>query len=379
VGGNTRGHRRRFGSLRQLPSGQWQARYQGPDGLSRSAGHTFRTKTAAERWLTRTEAELLNDDWIDPHDGLISFGEYAAAWIEERPGLRPATSRSYRCVLRRHLLPTFGPRPISEIREPHVRRWHKALLDSGVGAPTVSRAYILLKAIFATAVDDGLIRRNPCRIKGAGTPHSPERPVVSVGQIFAIADAVDRRYRVLVLMAAFCSLRWGELAALRRADLDMTRRTVRIDRSLTELSGGGRSFGPPKSAAGRRTVIIPEIIAVDLAVHLEQLAGPGSDDLIFTSPAGEPLHHGNFRRRVWLPALEAAGLPALHLHDLRHAGNVLSAAVGANLRELMERMGHSSTKAALIYLHGGEARQRTIAEAVDDLARTALQEESGQL
>jgi integrase len=275
-------------------------------------------------------------------------------------------------------VPTFGSRPISEIREPHVRRWRKALLDSGVGAPTVARAYILLKAVLATAVDDGLIRRNPCRIKSAGTAHSPERPVVSVRQIFAIADAVDCRYRALVLMAAFCSLRWGELAALRRADLDMAKRTVRINRSLTELYGGGRSYGPPKSAAGRRTVVIPDIIAADLTAHLEQFAGPGNDDLIFTSPEGEPLHHGNFRRRVWLPALQQAGLDGLHLHDLRHAGNVLSAAAGANLRELMERMGHSSTKAALIYLHGGEARQRTIAEAVNDLARAAIQADTDQ-
>ena len=91
-----------------------------------------------------------------------------------------------------------------------------------------------------------------------------------------------------------------------------------------------------------------------------------------TSPSGEPLHHGNFRRRVRLPAIGTAGLTGVHLHDLRHSGNVLTANAGANLRELMERMGHSSTKAALIYLHGGEDRQRAIAQAVNDLAREAL-------
>jgi integrase len=376
MSGNARGHRRRFGSVRKLPSGQWQARYLAPDGLLRPADQTFRTKTAAERWLTRTEAELLSGDWIDLDHGLVLFSDYATDWIEERPGLRLSTIRSYHCVLRRHLAPTFGNRTIGEIREPHVRRWRKAMLDSGVGAPTVARAYVLLKAILTTAADDGLIRRNPCRIKGAGIESSPERPVVSLRQIYTIADLIEPRYRALILLAAFGSLRWGELAALRRADLNLTERTVKIERSMTELPGGGRSYGPPKSLAGRRTVSIPEIIIGDVASHLDRFTGPNNDDLIFTSPARAPLHHGNFRRRVWLPTVRIAGLDGVHLHDLRHAGNDLSAKAGANLRELMERMGHGSTKAALIYLHGGQERQRIIADAIDHMARRALQDGS---
>ena len=87
----------------------------------------------------------------------------------------------------------------------------------------------------------------------------------------------------------------------------------------------------------------------------------------------EPAAHSNFRRRVWLPALAAAGLADVHFHDLRHAGNVLAAAAGANLRELMERMGHSTTRAAIIYLHSTDERQRKVADALGDLARSELQ------
>ena len=82
---------------------------------------------------------------------------------------------------------------------------------------------------------------------------------------------------------------------------------------------------------------------------------------IFTSPGGRPLRHTNFRRRFWVPALAAAGLPAMHFHDLRHTGNMLAADAGANVRELMERMGHSTTRAATVYLHGGAERQHVIA------------------
>jgi integrase len=109
--------------------------------------------------------------------------------------------------LRRHLSPAFGARPLAEIREPNVRRWRKDLLNTGVSTGTVAKAYRLLKAVFNTAVDDGLIRRNPCRIKGAGQETAPERPVLTVPQVYALADAIDGRYRVLVLLAAFCGRR----------------------------------------------------------------------------------------------------------------------------------------------------------------------------
>jgi integrase len=372
--GNARGRRRRFGAVRRLPSGRWQARYLGPDGLMRPADRTFPTKTSAEQWLTRTEADIIDSDWIDPDAGLILFADYATAWIDERPDLRPKTIQLYRYLLRRHLATAsaFGTRTVAEIRDAHVRRWRKTLLESGVSPVTVAKAYRLLKAIMNTAVEDGLIRRNPCRIKGAGQEKSPERAVLTIHQVFALADSIAPRYRALILFAVFTSLRWGELAALRRKDIDLGTRTVRIERSLTELPGGGYHFGPPKSDAGQRLVAFPDLITQDLAWHLARFSASEDEALVFTSPTGMPLRHGNFRRRVWLAALESAGLPVIHFHDLRHTGNHLSAGAGATLRELMERMGHSTTRAALIYLHATDERQRAVADAVDAAARTAL-------
>ena len=101
-----------------------------------------------------------------------------------------------------------------------------------------------------------------------------------------------------------------------------------------------------------------------LTWHLARFTGPGEDALIFTSPTDMPLRRGNFRRRVWVKAVKAAGVPETHFHDLRHTGNNLTAQAGANLRELMERMGHSSTRAALIYLHGTTERQRALADTL---------------
>jgi integrase len=373
------GHKTRsFGTIRKLPSGRWQARYRGPDGLLRSAPSTFARKSDAARWLALTEAELAGGGWIDPDAGRVAFTDYAAVWISERPGLRPKTLQLYRYLLRRHLAPGFAAQTIAGITEADVRRWRADLLTAGVTPVTAAKAYRLLKAILATAADDGLIRRNPCRVKGAGTENSPERPVLTVAQVYALAEASGPRYRALVLLACFCGLRWGELAALRRCEIDIETGTVRVTRQLTEVPGRPLFFGPPKSDAGRRVVVIPPVILPDVSSHLASFTPPNADALAFTSPGGKPLRHGNFRRGTWLPALATTGLHGIHFHDLRHAGNLLVAHAGANLRELMERMGHSSSRAALIYLHSTNDRQRTLANAVADRTRAELSETDGR-
>jgi integrase len=364
--------KRRFGRIRRLPSGRYQARYPGPDGIDRPAPETFATKGETETWLVKTEAEILNDEWLNPDDGKMAFGEYAQAWIEERPDLRPKTVELYRYLLRRHLHPTFETKPLAEIKEPHVRRWRKKVLSQGTSPVTTAKAYRLLKAIFATAVDDGAVKRNPCRIKGAGQEKSAERPVLTIAQVFALAEAVEPRYRALVLLAMFSSLRWGELAALRPCDIDLDARTVRVTRQLTEVRGQGLAFGPPKSRAGTRVVAIPKVIIPVIRWHLSCFAQKGDDGLVFTSPRGLPLWNSQFRQRVWLPALKKAGLMGFHFHDLRHSGNTLAASAGATLRELMDRMGHDSERAAMIYLHGSDERQHAIAETLSKLATDQL-------
>jgi integrase len=203
--------RRRFGRVRRLASGRYQARYLGPDGVDRPAPGTFASKTSAEKWLVRKEAEIHDDQWLDPDLGRVTFGQYAQAWIRERPSLRPNTRQVYRYVLGRHLLPTFGNRQIANIKEGHIRRWRSELLDSGASPASAAKSYRLLKAIMNTAVDDGIIRKNPCRVRGASQDRSPERPVLTVREVVSLVDAMGERYRALVLLAVFGSLRWGEL------------------------------------------------------------------------------------------------------------------------------------------------------------------------
>jgi integrase len=366
---NGKVRQRRFGTIRRLPSGRYQARYFGPDDVRRTADDTFGTKTEAQDWLTLKEAEILEGDWIDPEAAEVLVPDYAATWIDERPGLRLKTVLLYRGLLRSHIAPHFEHVTVGEVTLARVRRWRKKLLDSGVSEITAAKAYRLLRAIFNTALDDGLIRRNPCRIKGADRENSPERPVLAVAQVYALADAVGLRYRALILLAAFTSLRWAELVALTPADIDLDARTVRVTRQLS-YHQAGYSFGPPKSRAGVRVVAFPDLIVPDVRKHLDWL--PSTATLVFASSTGSPLAHSNFRNRVWLPALAAVGLAGIHLHDLRHTGNQLTANAGANPKELMARMGHDSERAALIYLHSSGERQRALADAVGETARAEL-------
>ncbi|MFF2305723.1 tyrosine-type recombinase/integrase [Streptomyces sp. NPDC058128] len=371
---NTKGKRRRFGAVRKLPSGRFQARYQGPDGITRSAPETFASQTDADRWLVRKEAEIIDGKWKNPDDKVL-FGVYADAWFKERDYAATTRERNG-SALRLHILPTFANVVLSEITTPQIRRWRAGLLESGVGEPTVAKAYQILRAIMNTAVDDELIQRNPCRIKGAGAAKTAERPFLDVAEVFQLADAVPARFRVLILLAAFTGLRFGELAALQRHDVDLDRQTVAVRRSLAETRTDGILVKTPKSAAGVRTVAFPASLEESLATHLAVYTKPGRTGLVFTGARGGQLRRNNFRR-LWLRALKDTGLRDVHFHDLRHTGNTLAATGGATTRELMQRMGHSSVRAALIYQHLVNGRDHAIAAHVDEQIKKVRPGESG--
>ncbi|MFG2060464.1 tyrosine-type recombinase/integrase [Micromonospora sp. NPDC048871] len=372
MAGNTKGRKRRFGSVRKLPSGAWQARYTAPDGLPRKAPSTFDTKRAAEQWLVETEAEMLRGEWLDPDAGKITLSEYADRWMRERD-LKARTREEYERHIRLHVRPQLGAHALNEISAPHIRKWRADRLADGVGKPTVAKTYRILHAIFATAVDDDLIRRNPCRIKGAGQDKADERPTATLQQVFAIAEAIQPRYRLLVLLAAFAQLRFGELVALRRRDIDLHTMELRVRRATAEMEDGTQVDDDPKSEAGKRPVSLPAGLRADVESHLAEFAEGGPNGRLFLGAQRGIPRRRNFNR-IWRKALTAAGIPTdlgLHLHDLRHTGSTWSAQSGATLKELMARIGHSSTRAAMIYQHATRDRDHAIAAALDALIEEA--------
>jgi integrase len=381
MSGNSRGRKRRFGSVRQLRSGRFQARYTAPDGLTRTAPDTFDTQRAAEQWLVATEAELLRGEWLDPDVGKVLLSEYADRWVRERD-LKARTREEYERHLRLHAKPHLGHLTLVEVTPGRIRGWRAGLLEASVGRSTVAKTYRILHAIFATAVDDELIRRNPCRVRGASQDKAEERPTATLDQVFAIAEAIQPRYRLLVLLATFAQLRFGELVALRRRNLDLAAMELRVRKATTEMEDGTQVDDDPKSEAGKRPIALPRGLRADIEIHLTRYAQPGLDGRLFVGSQGGIPRRRNFNR-VWQRALTDAGIPRemdLHLHDLRHTGSTWSAQSGATLRELMNRIGHSSTRAAMIYQHATRDRDRVIAEALDALieaSRKKVDKESG--
>ncbi|MFF8680228.1 tyrosine-type recombinase/integrase [Streptomyces sp. NPDC015237] len=364
---NNQGRRRWFGSVRQLRSGRWQARYRDPStGQLRGAEETYPTKTDAEVALTHIEADITRGQWADPDAGKVHFGQYATAWLKDRK-LAARSRERHESVIRLHLLPTFGERPLSSITTAQVRAWRTKCLER-TGEPTVVKAYQILRAVLNTAVDDELIRRNPCRIKGADRYDVPERPVLAVSEVYAVADSISPRYRLLVLLAAFAGLRFGELASLRRRDVDTDGAALMVQRPQAEMQTGALFDKAPKFNAGVRPVAFPTELLPDVKRHLDTYTGAGRDGHVFLGPQGGRLRRSNFRDD-WINARKKAGVTAdVHFHDLRHTGNTLAAS-GASLRELMTRMGHNTPRAALIYQHMVNGRDREIADRLGSMIR----------
>jgi integrase len=310
---NKEGHRR-FGSVRRRESGRYQIRYPGPDGRMRTGPETYERKSDADKALVLIEAQMASGEWSDPDRGKVKLADYAATWIAQRPRLRPRTTDLYRWLLGKHITPYLGGVPVGKLSTAMIREWLPTLLGSGVSVTMTAKAYRLLRAVLTTAVEeDNILVRNPCRIRGAGDEDAPERPVLTVPQVFALAELVgrrpvgnirkipaggyrlrfqrhgemrtspevyavraeaeralwqmaddgraecnhDRRYLALVLLTTFASLRWGEATALRRCDLDLAAGTVRVRAAFVERSTGEILLGPPKSKAGRRVIGIP--------------------------------------------------------------------------------------------------------------------------
>lgn len=357
------------GSVRRRASGRWQARvFDRATGKHVSLG-TYDTKAAAKAALRRALVDQERGQFVPPGRGREKLGAYIAQWIDSNPRITsPRTRELYQGLLRRHIEPQLGQASLSSITPTTVRRWHSAL--AATSPSTAAKAYRLLRAVLNTAVADELILRNPCRVEGAGIERSAERPIATVAEVWQLADAVEPRYRAMVLLAAFCSLRLGELAALTRADLDLLHRRVHVRRNRQRLDDGTSVVIEPKSAAGRRTVAIPPPLVPDLERHLDTYAEPGADGLVFVGEKGAPIDRWQWNRR-WQKARQQVGRPDLRFHDLRHTGNTLAAATGASTRELMARMGHASVRAALIYQHATADRDQAIADALGEIIQPA--------
>ncbi|MCE3555443.1 site-specific integrase [Pseudonocardia sp. RS11V-5] len=366
--------KRYFGSIRKLPSGRFQARYTGPDGRTYSARResgqalTFETKGDAEAWLSLRHSEILRKDWLPPaapKTKPATVREFTDGWLAQRD-LEVRTREHYQQLLRDHMYPSLGEVPMTNLTAADVRAWHAAL-GATTGPTARAHAYGLLRTVLNTAVADDLIPANPCRVRGAGQSRRVKKIVpASLPELEVLVKAMPAKYHLMTLLAAWCALRFGELAEIRRSDVDVDAGLLHVRRGVVRTKTGRQVKGP-KSEAGKRTVAIPPHLMPLVREHLQEYAATGRDGLLFPARHGEQLAPSTLYK-VYYPAREKAGRTDLRFHDLRHTGATLAAVSGATIAELMARLGHSTPAAALRYQHAARDRDRVIADALSKLA-----------
>lgn len=355
--------RARFGKVRKLPSGRYQASYVGPDGVRYTAPKTFDTAGDAESWLSGPESDMRREVWVSPHEKAEiraergrTLAEYAETWIAERTNakgdkLKPRTREEY-ARLAAGPLADLGALPLSALTPAKVRTWRTAQMSTGKKTQT-SRAYGLLNAICATAVLDGLLGSNPCvGIRGGQSTHTGRKVIPPTDEeLDVILDSITPRYRALVVIAAIGGLRFGEATALRAKDVIVGDGVVRINvvRGVVRTSVGIVP-GDTKSDAGVRPVAIFGPDAAIIAEHVREKIG---DALLFPAADGEGFLAQSAFWRHWNDARTAAGREDMPFHALRHYAGTRYAQTGATFAETMRRLGHSTPGAAMRYQHAG--------------------------
>jgi integrase len=353
-----------MGHIRKHPRSQrWQVRYRDPTGRERS--RTFRKRTDADAFLVTIEADKVRGTWLDPNHGLIPFGEWWARWHAGRVNLRPSSRNRDDSYWQSFIAPTLANEPIGAIRPDLLRGWIAHLLDRGAAPATIRKAAQLVKAALEAAVDDGLIGSNPARKLPLPSIPPTEMRFASTNEIRRLSEAIDRRWRVMVLTAAYTGLRMGEITGLTVDQVNLLGRRLTVTKQLTE-SNGHIEFGPVKTQASRRTVTLPRFLCDELAQHLTDYP-PSHDGLVFQAADGGPIRRSNWRRRVWIPAVKEADMAGFRFHDLRHTHAALLIAQGEHPKVIQSRLGHASITTTLnTYGHLFEGLDKAAADRLHD-------------
>jgi integrase len=441
-----RRHRRSFGAIRKLPSGNYQAAFKDLDGSNQVAPQTFKTREAADQFLAIKQAEQIAEKqageagrWIlNKNRGAIPLSDYIARhfatkqdWAERTRELNERLAKRWilspiegQCLADKNLdsitplmvrewfaavqRASFESATIAKTPKPlndsaAAKLWAKSknitcnplgkasteLLElwraagspqrvnppastelSPAGRTGAAQTYRLLKSIFNAAIDDELLDRSPIKDKSATVVRSRKTQAATSEQVAELAEQVPARYKAAVMVAAYGCFREGELFALARKHYNAFNRTLTIERAVKKLAGRPAFIGATKTVGSNRTVVLPKIAAEALEQHLAQYVGSDSESIIFTTGTGSLVTSSKLSN-WWVPARNRAGLPTLRWHDLRSTGLTIAASTGASITALMNRAGHTSVRAAMIYQKLTKADDQKIADSIDSQLDTA--------
>ena len=383
-----------FGTVRELPSGRWQARYPSEEGPRMLGPVTYVTAKEAWTHISGVQSDRARGVYHDPRKGERVLADYATEWIDNggsRGKLAPRTTELYEDLLKRHIAATIGKKPIGKITPAMVRSWYTALgkelalraaqprVDGGrrvaTGQTRQRQAYALLKGVMSTATHDGLTGKNPCQIIGAGMVRTPERPFMSIPDFVLIMEAMPEDLRPVLALTFGAHLRLGEIPALIWSDLDLKAGTLLVERQAVQLRK--IIVITPTKTEDTRNVDLPAITVAVMAEYLKTVPRGLPSAPLFLRKDGKVLTRAQLQH-AFKKARKSVGLEKYHLHDVRHSGLTVSAQGGATTRELMARAGHTTMGAAMKYQHAADERGKVVASRMNDAMTAAMQQGTKQ-
>jgi len=368
------------GSIYKRPDGRWCAQVNlGYVNGKRKRKYLYgdtRAEVAAQ--MTKVQHDL--QQYIMPvADERLTVKAFLTRWLEDaaQPSLRGTTYASYKGVVNGHLIPALGRIALVKLTAPDVLKYQKTKLVSGLSARTVTYHRAILRRALADAVKWELVYKNaaalaspPRAVRHEVSPFTPDEARTFLSKI------PGNRLEALYVMAMGTGMRQGELLGLTWKCVNLDTGTATVKQQMQRVNGK-LTLVEPKTAQSRRTVALPAIVVTALTAHRERQrferkwAGSRWQDhgLVFTTTIGTPLDSANVTHN-FQKALSDAKIRKQRFHDLRHCAATLMLTQGADLRTIMDVLGHSTiTLTANTYAHLTDATRRVAADMMDDVMK----------
>ena len=369
------------GSIRKRSDGRWEGRY--------VAGHDDSGKPIRKNVLGKTQAEakeklksaLAAAGTLD----VIRAEEYTVKswvwnWYElySKPNIRESTRRFYEGYINHQVIPFLGDIPLAKLTGRDIQKMYNETREHGrirkeqkEKTPGLSVTYIrglhtMLRGCLDRAVKERLIPYNPCDDVIVPKAQKQEMKILQPEQVGAYLREAERRGVLpMFFLELSTGLRKGELAALLWEDLDVTNRTLRINKQATAIKGGGVKVTRPKTETSIRTISVSQQ-AVALLVK-EHAKHPGNP-YMFPSPVTQGMYYPDTINSLHEKILKGAGLPHIRLHDARHTAATLMLQNGTDIRTLSAMLGHYDAGFTLrTYTHTTTKQQAQAADAMGAL------------
>jgi len=335
----------------------------------------FKTKREGRDWLKETIVQI--DDGLTLEGAQISVEKFLREWLEaHKLRVRPKTAFQYNQVLEQHVIPYLGKIKLKELRPDHIQSLYSTKLKDGASERTVLIIHSVIHRALEQALKWGLVGRNVADAVTRPRVKKKEMKTLDDNQARSFLSSLKgSRYDAFFWVAISTGLRQGELLGLKWSDVDWRNRCIHVQRQVQRLSHGGLGFAPPKSEAGKRTIVLGaavlEKLREQMAYQDTEKSFAGKDwqefDLIFPSAVGTPYDHRNIYR-VFKILLKEAGMPEIRFHDLRHTAATLLLQQGVNPKVVQERLGHSDVTLTLnTYSHVMGTIQDDAADKLDQL------------